>query len=144
MKFLLVIAAALGLSAVAYASAAALDVNGGTIQFGQDNQVTCTADASVLGWGYESDDGKVYSVRVAVNQDCVGNEMFVTITKNGTELFTADQASITDECSGVGDTPSGYVCVSLGGSDGFVATNAVDITDIHIAIEGAGGDANNS
>jgi hypothetical protein len=126
------------LMAAAYGSAATLSVNGGTIQAGEDLNVTCTDQANVLGWGYESDTNDVRSVRLEVHEACAGNALFVNITgTGGAVLFTAEMDPIAEE--GCGAVSTDYICVSLGGADGFVITDPEDITDIHIVIEGAGG-----
>jgi hypothetical protein len=131
MKFLLTIAAVLGISAAAYASAAALDVNGGTLQYGEDNQVTCTASANVNGWGADADTGTTSYVRISYDPDCAGNDMFIRLTKNGTTIKSLTVANLTNSGS------TGNVAISPP-----IANE--DITDIHILIEGPGGDPNNN
>jgi hypothetical protein len=126
-RFLVALVAGGAVFAMTFAAAAALDVNGGTIQYGEDNQLTCTASANVLGWGYESSDGLVYHVRIGYDPDCAGNTMFVAIT-DADSVERTGSAELTNV---------GQVTVP------FTPLPAVTITDIHIAIEGPGGDPNN-
>ncbi len=115
---------------IAFASAAALDVNGGTIQYGEDNQLTCTAGANVDGWGADADTGQTTFVRINYNPLCAGNDMFVRITTNGTVVRS------------VSKTP-----LDASGSTGnlsFAPLANEDVTDIHILIEGSAGEANNN
>lgn len=114
---------------IAFASAAALDVNGGTIQYGEDNQLTCTASANVDGWGVETDNGMTSHVRINYDPDCAGNDMFVQITDDGTVVRSVKKQPL----DGTGST----------GNLSFAAYPTVDITDIHITIEGPSGDPNN-
>jgi hypothetical protein len=127
-RFFVALMAGAAVFAITFAAAASLDVNGGTIQYGEDNQLTCTASATVDGWGYESDNGLVSHVRINYDPDCVGNTMFVSITDDGTVVRTASKV------------------LDVSGSTGnlaFTPIPAVDITDIHIAIEGPAGEFNN-
>lgn len=113
---------------IAFASAAALDVNGGTLQYGEDNQLTCTASANVTGWGAETDTGQTSFVRISYDPDCAGNDMFVKITDDGAVV-----RSTSKTLDASGNT----------GIMAFTPYPTVDITDIHITIEGPGGDPNN-
>lgn len=117
------------LAAVVIGAAAALTVNGGAIQAGEDDTLTCTNEANVLGWGLETDDGQVEFVRIELDPDtCDGNDMFVNIT-DGTGGVIA-QGSVT--------------LPNLVGAGGhrvtFPAVDAEDIEDIHVFIEGPTGD----
>jgi hypothetical protein len=125
-RFFVALMAGAAVFAITFAAAASLDVNGGTIQYGEDTQLTCTSSANVQGWGYESDTGLVSFVRIAYNPLCAGNDMFVAI---------ADSDSV--ERTGAALTNSGTVTIN------FTPLPAVTITDIHIAIEGSAGEANN-
>jgi hypothetical protein len=114
---------------IAFASAAALDVNGGTIQYGEDNQLTCTSSANVAGWGVETDTNLTSHVRISYDPDCAGNDMFVKITQNGTVIRSVSKQPL----DATGST----------GNLGFTPVSTEAITDIHITIEGPGGDPNN-
>jgi len=64
---------------VAFAANLALD--GGVIQVGSDNTLTCDTDGvQVAGWGLETDDNTVRWVRIGgISTDCVGDDMFVRV-----------------------------------------------------------------
>lgn len=126
VKFLLAIALALGISAAAYAAAATVSVNGGTLQAGEDNDLTCTASANVDGWGAEINDGLTYFVRINYDGDCSGSDMFVNITNDGTIIRELGPIALDNSGS------TGNISLSP-------AIPTTDITDIHILIEGAGG-----
>lgn len=65
-------------------SAATLIVGGGVIQAGTDDDLTCDDQVDVLGWGFESDDGLVYFVRIGdVDPACDDATMFVDVLDNG-------------------------------------------------------------
>jgi hypothetical protein len=134
MRYLIGIVVALGIGLATYGAAATVSVNGGTIQAGEDTNLVCTEQANVLGWGLETDDGLVYSVRIGVNDDCVGNAIFVSITETGTEIASGslDPIPAGGNCD---PDPAGQVCVRIP----FTPQPAEDITDIHIFIEGPGG-----
>jgi hypothetical protein len=125
LKFLLGIALALGISAAAYAAAATVSVNGGTLQYGEDNDLTCTASADVDGWGADADTGTTTYVRITYDPVCAGNDMFIRITNNGTVIRSA--------------TVSNLPATGTTGNVSFAAVPNEDITDIHILIEGPGG-----
>jgi len=137
-RFLVAIMAGAMVFAVAFAAAATLNVNGGTIQAGEDNSVTCTDTASVAGWGYEADDGMVYNVRIFVANDCAGNDMFVTVTGAGdTTLDNSGAVALTDP--GNCTAPGGSICTRVQFDSPLAPA---DIEDIHIVIEGPGGTPN--
>lgn len=67
-----------------YASAAALNVDGGVIQHGEDDYLKCTEALVVDGWGLETDDNTVRSVRFQeLPDECNGAEAFVRIHLDG-------------------------------------------------------------
>jgi hypothetical protein len=112
--------------AAAFAAAATLSVNGGTLQYGEDNSLTCTASANVDGWGADADTGTTTYVRIKYDPACAGNDMFVRVTNS----LGATIASVAKQpLDGTG----------LTGNLGFSALNNEDIHDIHILIEGPGG-----
>jgi hypothetical protein len=123
-RFLVALMAGTMVFSVAFASAAALIVNGGTIQAGEDTDLVCDSDGvRVLGWGLETDTGLVSFVRVGnIWADCVGADMFANITGAGSvELTEAGPVTIDDsEEILTFDTP----------------VQAALIEDIHIFIEG--------
>jgi hypothetical protein len=128
VKFLLGVALAFGIAAAAYGAAATLSVNGGTVQYGEDNNLTCTASANVDGWGADADTGQTTYVRISYDPACAGNDMFVRITSSGTVVRSVSKAPL-----------------DATGSTGNLTFAAIDnelITDIHILIEGPNGTPN--
>jgi hypothetical protein len=109
---------------VAFASAAALIVNGGTIQAGSDVDLVCDSDGvRVEGWGLETDTGLVHFVRVGnIWADCVGADIFANITGGGGAVLTQTVGVTIDDTT-----------ETLHFDD---AVSAVAIEDIHIFIEG--------
>jgi hypothetical protein len=134
LKFVLGIALALGVAFAAYGAAATVSVNGGTLQAGNDNNLQCTEQANVLGWGLETDNGMVSFVRIGLNLNCAGNDLFVSITDDGVEVRSGSVQPIPagGNCD---PDPPGQVCVLVP----FAPYPAEDITDIHIFIEGPAG-----
>jgi hypothetical protein len=131
VRFVIGIALALGVAFTAYGAAASLNVFGGAIQYGEDTSLTCTDGARVLGWGLETDTGLVHFVRIGVNDDCVGNDIFVNITSAGAKIAGGSLAPIPagGNCD---PDPTGQVCVKVD----FTPQQAVDITDLEVFIEG--------
>ena len=118
------------LTALAVGSAAALDVDGGAIQAGEDLTLTCDDDGvHVAGWGLEADDGLVYGVRIGgISDDCFGNALFVNVT---------DGAGGVIAQGGVQKPPGGTGITSATQSVSFsTAVDAALIEDIHVFIEG--------
>lgn len=133
LRFLLVIAVVAALATSAFGSAAALGVNGGTIQFGQDTSLYCDADGvAVTGWGYEQSNDLVYNVKIGgIDTACIGNALFVTITQD-------------DNLVPVFTTPGNGIALDSTNTGGSIATvafpapylSAGRITGIQVAIEG--------
>lgn len=123
-RFLVALMAGTMVFSVAFASAAALIVNGGTIQAGEDLDLVCDSDGvNVEGWGLETDTGLVSFVRIGnIWADCVGADMFANITgTGGVELTEAGPVTIDDSTEVLTfDTP--------------VLASAIE--DIHVFIEG--------
>ena len=123
-RFLIALMAGTVVFSVAFASAAGLIVNGGTIQAGEDLDLVCDSDGvRVEGWGLETDDGMVSFVRIGnIWADCVGADLFANITgAGGAELTEAGPVTIDDTIETLTfDTP----------------VPAVAIEDIHVFIEG--------
>ncbi len=117
--------------------AATLSVNGGTIQAGEDNDLRCTTNANVDGWGLETDTNMVSYVRIFINANCEGSDMFIKFTQDGTVI--ADAKLTLDGSGSTGNVP----LTAVGWGDTTpVPQDASDITDIHIWIEGSGGTPN--
>jgi hypothetical protein len=131
MRRILALLAVGALSALAIGSAAALGVNGGAIQAGEDLTLTCDNDGvQVLGWGLETDDGEVYSVRVGgIATACIGNAIFVRVTDGGVTVASGSVDPLT-----AAHTGAGQVTVSIPG--GY---SAALIDDLHVFIEGPSG-----
>ena len=131
MRRILALLAVGALSALAIGSAAALGVNGGAIQAGEDVTLVCDSDGvEVLGWGLETNDGKVYSVRIGGIADaCQGNALYVKVTDGGLTVASGSVEPLLPAHTGVGQ-----VVVSIPG--GYPA---VDIDDLHVFIEGPSG-----
>lgn len=115
--------------------AASLGVDGGTIQAGSDTELRCDTDGvRVDGWGLETDDGKVYFVRIHdIHTDCVGDDLFVNITDEGTKIAGGNAVIPADGTGGDDDTDGSEVGVKV-----YLDPDpaAEDITDIEIFIEG--------
>jgi len=109
-----------------FAAAATINLNGGTIQFGEDLSLVCDDAVRVVGWGLETDGvnaGKVYFVRIGgISSSCFGNDLFVNVTSGG--------VVITDEAAPV------TIDASEEKVDFQTPVLASAITDLHIWIEG--------
>lgn len=95
-RLAIALAAGAAVSSLAFASASVLNVDGGTIQAGQDT-TSCDADGVKANWGLETDDNTVRSVRVSgIDGACVGADMFVSINGAAAKKVTiaGDQASV--------------------------------------------------
>ena len=105
--------------------AASLGVNGGAIQAGSDTELRCDTDGvQVLGWGLETDDGKVYFVRIGgIASTCISNDLFVNITNAGVKIGEGSAHIDAAEVKVTLKTP----------------VKAADITDIEVFIEGPNG-----
>lgn len=107
-------------------SAATLIVGGGVIQAGTDTDLTCDDQVNVLGWGYESDDGLVYSVRVGdIDPACDGSTMWVQVYDNGGSLLGKGEVASLDS------TANAHYSISL-----TAPVPAQNIGSISVAIEG--------
>jgi hypothetical protein len=123
-RFLIASMAGAVVFAVAFGAAAALNVDGGVIQAGTDDTLTCDADGvHVAGWGLESDTGLVSFVRIGdISSDCSGDAMFVRLYYDGGSLLASGSADPV------------VVPVTM---VSFTPVPAVDIAKIEIFIEGA-------
>uniref|UniRef100_A0A831T9X5 Uncharacterized protein n=1 Tax=Thermorudis peleae TaxID=1382356 RepID=A0A831T9X5_9BACT len=136
MKRLFVsLALVLALAAAAFGAAAALDVNGGVIQAGEDTDLTCDTDGvRVDGWGLETNTGLVDFVRIHdIDPDCSGADLFVNITEGGVKVAEGSATIPGDSVLGDDDPDSGEVGVKV---DFEPDQPAADITDIEVFIEG--------
>jgi len=116
------------LTALAVGSAAALSVDGGTIQAGEDLSLICDGDGvHVTGWGLETDDNTVRWVRIGgISDNCQLNELFVSVTSGGAAV---EKGSVV---LGPGHTGAGFAQINF--TAPFPAP--ADITDLHVFIEG--------
>lgn len=129
------LALVMALAVAAFGAAAALNVDGGVIQAGADDDLTCDTDGvRVDGWGLETDTGKVSSVRIHdIDPDCSGADLFVNITQNGNKIAGGSATIPGDGVPGQDNDPdNGQVGVKVN----FTAQDAEDITDIEVFIEG--------
>ncbi|MEQ6903848.1 hypothetical protein [Nocardioides sp. YIM 152588] len=84
---------AVALGTIGFASASALDIQGGTIQYGQTG-TSCDPDGVEVHWGLETDDNSVRSVRVSgIAGACFGKDLFVKVNGGATMSTTIDAAS---------------------------------------------------
>jgi hypothetical protein len=79
-KLLTAVLGGTAVATLAFASASALTVDGGTIQAGVDTSLACDENGVKANWGLETDDNTVRSVRISgIHADCAGAEMFVKV-----------------------------------------------------------------
>jgi hypothetical protein len=91
------LAAGAAVATLAYASASALIVDGGTVQSGVDTTLACDADGVKANWGLETDDNSVRFVRITgIDAACAGSDMFVKVNDGKTTkvAITGDQVSV--------------------------------------------------
>ena len=118
-----------------FAMAAALDVDGGTIQAGSDVELRCDANGvNVDGWALESDTGLVNGVRILnIDAACSGDDMFVKITHDGTIIAEGKVQPIPNDGDATDKDPDvGEVGVQIS----FSPQDAGYINDITVYIEG--------
>jgi hypothetical protein len=114
--------------------AATLSVDGGVIQGGGDDFLLCDGDGvNVDGWGLETDTGQVSFVRIwNIAPDCVGDDIFVNITKDGVKIAGGSMTIPPD-----GDALDNQAAADqVGVKIHFTPQDAADITDIEVYIEG--------
>ncbi len=79
-RVMLALVMAMVIFGAVYASAASLNVLGGTIQAGTDDYLKCTEAVRVSGWGLETDDSSVYNVKLTgVPASCNTAQMWVRV-----------------------------------------------------------------
>lgn len=128
MRRLLAFLAVGALTAMAIGSAAALGVNGGTIQAGVDSELTCDDAIAVAGWGFEADTGLVYNVRIGgISAACAGHSLFVNVTAGGA-TYSGSIESLAATQVETGSPGTATVA--------FTPRPPEDITAIHVVIEG--------
>lgn len=111
--------AGLGLGTAGFASASALNLDGGTIQYGQSG-VSCDTDGVDTSWGLETDDNSVRSVRIEnIAAACAGDKLFVKVDNGATKSATIAGTSVSFPLGTAGSWPT-----------------ADSITDIKVWIEG--------
>jgi hypothetical protein len=87
-RLALALAAGAAVSTLAYASASALTVDGGTIQAGKAT-ISCDTDGVEVHWGLETDDNSVSYVKVTdIDAACTDATMFVKLNNGDTESAT--------------------------------------------------------
>ncbi len=140
MKFLLGIALALGVSAVAYAAAANLVVNSGTLQQGTDMTLACTEGATV---NFQNEYGTTNAdvVVTGIDTDCAGAYLYVEIfdaDENRIYACPADAGSETPPPGGVLIPATGIVTCGpvVGDADFLVNVQAAD--SVKVTIIGGG------
>lgn len=80
---------------IAFASAAALNVNGEIIQAGTDINLTCD-DSVNANWGLETDTNLVYNVRIDdISAACDGADLFAKVNGGPTLHTVIDSTSET-------------------------------------------------
>ena len=121
-----------------FGSAALLQVQGGTIQAGEDLDLECDEDGVyVAGWGLETDDGLVYFVRIyGIDDGCSSCDMFVVITDINHDKIAKFSVHIPDDSA---TNPKDWdTSTDVGVKIPFnPPIPAVDIYDIEVFIEGS-------
>lgn len=121
MRRTLAVLALSGLVAVVAGSAAGLDVNAGALQYGEAS-ATCDTNGVNVHWGLESNDGRVYGVRISDVDEaaCAGASMFVNVfDEAGNSLFESPEGPATNRSISIPGTIS-----------------AADVAKVHVSIEG--------
>jgi hypothetical protein len=109
--------------AAAYGAAASIGVSGGAIQYGVDADLTCDDAIAVSGWGLETDDNSVRSVRIGdIAAACYGNALFVTVLDGGGAVLAHGEVAAID---------SAVESVSFGSP-----VNVESITQLKVWVEG--------
>lgn len=127
-RILVALMAGAAVFTIAFASAAFLSVNGGVLQAGEDNDLTCSDGVAVQGWGLETDTDSVNSVRINGFDDCAGADVLIRLTDGTGTYLTGNIAP--DDGNPINEAEERFA---------FAATDPSDIGDIHVWIEGGGG-----
>lgn len=124
------ILAVAALMAVAAGAAATLGVQGGAIQSGGDDILTCDGSGVTIDWGVESDEspnGDVYFLTVGdISETCFGNELFVNVTDGSGNILTGEASPVAI------DATSEVVHLDA-------PQDAQAIEDVHVIIGGPNG-----
>lgn len=82
-RILMALMAGAAVFTIAFASAAALNVSGNTIQAGVDTDLACDDDGVDAAWGLETSDNTVRYVRIEnISPDCVGEDLFLKVNNS--------------------------------------------------------------
>lgn len=82
-RILVALMAGAAVFTLAFASAAALGVNGNVIQAGVDSDVSCDLDGVNANWGLETDTNSVsYVTIVDIADACTGADLFASVNGN--------------------------------------------------------------
>lgn len=121
MKRLLAIGAVSVLGALMIGSAAALTVNGGSIQAGSDVTLECDADGVDVSYttSFVAGNFVITDVTVSgINALCDGRQLDVVLTQGGSSVATGTVASLTGPSQAVNTAD----------------VNAAIVDDVHVAI----------
>lgn len=122
MKKLILTGAFAALGALVLGSAAALTVNGGSVQAGSDVGLACDADGVDVAYGtsWNGTEFVIDDVTVSgIDAGCVGSALDVVLTDGGLEVGNGTIASIA----------AASETVTIG-----VPPAAEDVDDVHVAI----------
>jgi hypothetical protein len=140
-RFIIALIAGAAVFSIAFGAAAALSVNGGVLQAGDDGDVTCTSAVAVEGWGLETDADTVLSVRISgFANACFGADAFVRLT-DGTGSYITGNLTPDDPPSAL--NPDGGNPIDEN-EERFAIPGGIDpeaVEDVHVWIEGGGGTA---
>jgi hypothetical protein len=95
-KLLTAVLGGTAVATLAFASASALTVDGGTLQAGAYSSLTCDSDGVKVNWGLETGDNTVQNVRISgIDAACAGAKIFVktNLMSNGVSAVVPEGAS---------------------------------------------------
>jgi hypothetical protein len=121
VKFLLGIFLALGIAAGAYAAAASLIVNGGTVQAGSEIGLVCDPDGVDVSYGVVYDGSEFVIDEVTIDDidaACLGFDITVVLTDGGVDVG-----------SGTGAIAGASITIPIA-----ALPDAEDVDDVHVAI----------
>lgn len=116
------------LFAAVYASAASVDVFGGIIQEGIDEDLTCADYIKVAGWGFNWDDTVTFVRFEAMPDECEHVDVFIQVLAGDDSVLA--QSSTLEASTHPFSTSSDWRIY-------FDAVNPEDIAGLHVWIEGA-------
>lgn len=129
-RFFVALIAGTAVFSIAFAAAAALSVDGGVLQAGADDTLTCTESVRVDGWVLETDDGNeaLKAVRIQGFGPCGGNEVFVRLTDADGNFITGNlEPADGNPLSGAPDNEQRFNIPDPG-------VDPADVHDIHVWI----------